>query len=89
MSPITPHPLATWVSMQVSPQRHDRLRRRRRAARLLAARRAAAAAEARPVEATGRDRGTVVTVHPKIPAQRTRTATVPPGTVTSSPATTD
>jgi hypothetical protein len=76
--------------MQVSPQRHDRLRRRRRAARLLAARRAAAAAAAaRPVEATGRSRGTVVTVHPTIPAQRTRTATVRPGTVTPSPAASD
>ncbi|RYU15713.1 hypothetical protein [Nocardioides iriomotensis] len=79
MPPITPHPLATWVSMQVSPQRHDRLRRRRRAARLLAARRAAAAV----------DKGTVVTALPKIPAQRTKTATVRPGTVTSSPATSD
>ena len=75
MPPITPHPLATWVSMQVSPQRHDRLRRRRRAARLLAARRAAAAV----------DKGTVLTVHPAIPAQRAKPASSRPGTVTPSP----
>ena len=55
------------------------LRRRRRAARLLAARRAAAAA----------DKGTVVTVHPKIPTQRPRPAAVRPRTVGSSPAASD
>ena len=79
--------------MQVSPQRHDRLRRRRRAARRLAALRAAEAAEAAeaatttgateapevkmPIKATEpSQKGTVVTVRPKIPAQR---APVRPG----------
>ena len=39
MMPITPHPLATWVQMQVSPQRRQAVRRRRRkVARILHAR---------------------------------------------------
>ena len=70
--------------MQVSPQRHDRLRRRRRAARRLAALRAAEAATTTgapevkmPIKATEpSQKGTVVTVRPKIPAQR---APVRPG----------
>ncbi len=94
MTPITPHPLATWAAMQVSPQRHDRLRRRRRAARLLARRAAAARATAPPLGESRRDKGTVLTVIPKIPAQRipaqrTKTATDRPGTVTSPPAAVD
>ena len=67
--------------MQVSPQRHDRLRRRRRAARRLAALRAAEAATTTgaaeapevkmPIKATApSQKGTVTTVRPKIPAQR-------------------
>ena len=73
--------------MQVSPQRHDRLRRRRRAARRLAALRAAEAATTTgateapevkmPIKATEpSQKGTVVTVRPKIPARR---APVRPG----------
>lgn len=72
--------------MQVSPQRHDRLRRRRRAARRLAARRAAEATttpEVRTIEPTKTpapsQKGTVVTMQPKIPAQRS--GTVRPGTL--------
>lgn len=71
--------------MQVSPQRHDRLRRRRRAARLLAARRAADATKTpgtAQVEITEPSRkGTVVTVRPKVPAQR---SPVRPGTLGKS-----
>jgi hypothetical protein len=57
---MTPHPLATWVQLSVSPQRHAARRRRRlRAARLLLARREAD--------------GTVEpTSPPRIPAQRSR-----------------
>jgi hypothetical protein len=79
--------------MQVSPQRHDRLRRRRRAARRLAARRAAEATttpevtevpevtQAPKVTKTPEpsQKGTVVTGPPKIPAQRS--GTVRPGTL--------
>jgi hypothetical protein len=32
---MTPHPLATWVQISVSPQVHARRQRRRRAAHLL------------------------------------------------------
>lgn len=62
--------------MQVSPQRHDRLRRRRRAARIIAARRVAAraAGEARPLDEA---KGTVVTRVPRIPAQRTSSSLRP------------
>jgi hypothetical protein len=72
--------------MQVSPQRHDRLRRRRRAARRLAARRAAEATRAteltgvtevpaegeKPKATEPGQKGTVVTGRPRIPAQRSQ-----------------
>jgi hypothetical protein len=60
---MTPHPLATWVQLSVSPQRHAARRRRRlRAARLL--RGAAARREA--------DGVVEPTAPPRIPAQRSR-----------------
>jgi hypothetical protein len=43
---MTPHPLAAWVQMTVSPQRHVTRDRRRRAARLVLLRRARQRAEA-------------------------------------------
>jgi len=61
MTPITPHPFATWVQMQVSPQRHAaRRRRRRKAARILAAQEQAARPTAPPTPA----------VTPVLPRQR-------------------
>lgn len=76
MTPITPHPLATWVQMQVSPQRHEiRRRRRRRVARILAAREAASSelpATARPAAPTVRpDRAPrPAAAPPRVPVQR-------------------
>jgi hypothetical protein len=69
MTPITPHPLATWVQMQVSPQRHQARRRRRlRVARIVAARERArlSAEQARPQPRPATPAGPA----PSIPAQR-------------------
>ena len=60
---MTPHPLATWVQMSVSPQREaNRKRRRRRAVRHLARTRAVRTTEPAPDAAAPST--------PRIPAQR-------------------
>jgi hypothetical protein len=81
--------------MQVSPQRHQRLRRRRRAARLVAlqaraVRTASAPAPTAAVMPQPAGGATAPAAAPRIPAQRrTNTAAVLPGTVTPSAAATD
>ena len=63
---MTPHPLATYVQLTVSPQRHAiRLRRRRRAVNLLLQ------SSVRPATETGA--GTT----PTIPAHRSRGLALP------------